>query len=151
MTVDFELKRVPKMNVASILRVGPWREDNLRTEFGELTRWAKAAKVRTGRWVFTERDHHRWEACLEVFGTKVPVSGRIRRKTLPATSVASVVFDPDAISSRVIYHALSDWTRWRKKDKQIRAVLGTREVYSGDPWKDAKAWAKCEVQFVVRR
>jgi effector-binding domain-containing protein len=151
MKVDFVMKRAPRMNVVSIVRVGPWREDNLKTEFGELTRWANTAGVRTGRWVFLERDHHRWEACLEVHGTKAPVTGRIRRKTLPATSVASVVFDPEMVSARIIYHALNDWLKWRKKDKTIRGVAGTREVYAGDPWKDPKAWSHCEVQFVLRR
>ena len=41
--------------------------------------------------------------------------------------------------------------RWRRKDKEIRRVLSSREVYSGNPWTDPKAWAKTEVQFLVRK
>jgi hypothetical protein len=150
MVVDFVLKRVPSYRVASIVRVGSWKEDNLRPEFRELVRWARKQGVRTGRWIFFERDHDRWEACLEIRGP-ARAEGRIRLKTLPATDAAAVVFDPDEISSRVVYHGLSDWTRWRKKTKEIRSVTAVREVYSGDPWRDAKAWAGCEVQFLVRK
>lgn len=150
MVVDFELKRAPSFRVASIVRVGPWKEDNLRTEFGELVRWAKRQKLRTGRWIFLERSDDRWESCLEYRGRAI-AEGRIRLKTLPATSVASVTFDPDRVSPRVIYHGLRDWTRWRKKDRTIKAVTTVREVYSGDPWKDRSAWAHCEVQFLVRK
>jgi len=149
MVVDFALKRSPGFRVASIVRVGPWKEDNLRTEFGELVRWARRRGLRTGRWIFFERGRSRWEACLEIKGTAEP-EGRIRLKTLPPATVARIVFDPDQTSSRVVYHALSDWTRWRKKDGTIRSVLSVREVYTGDPWRDKKAWAHCEVQFLVR-
>jgi effector-binding domain-containing protein len=150
MLVDFVLKRVPSVRVASIVRVGPWKEDNLRTEFGELTRWAGRRRLTTGRWIFLERDRSRWEACLEISGD-APTEGRIRRKTLPATSVASVTFDPDQTSSRIVYHALRDWTRSRARDGTIRAVTAIREIYSGDPWRDKCSWASCEVQFLVRR
>jgi hypothetical protein len=150
MTVDFVLKRAARVRVASIVRVGPWKEENLRTEFGELSRWAARQKLKTGRWIFFERGRSRWEACLEVSG-EATAEGRIRLKTLPATTVASLVFDPDQISSRIIYHALSDWTRARRRDGTIRSVAATREIYSGDPWRDQGAWAHCEVQFLVRR
>jgi len=149
MVVQFVLKRVPAVRVAAIVRVGPWRPDNLRTEFGELTRWAERQRVRTGRWVFVERDHHRWEACLEFRG-KARADGRIRLKTLVPTRAASVVFDPDQVSSRVVYHGLTDWTRSQRRDGKIGGVTGIREVYSGDPWSDPQAWAHCEVQFIVR-
>jgi effector-binding domain-containing protein len=150
MVVDFAFKNVPSYRVASITRVGPWKEDNLRTEFGELTRWAKRRGLRTGRWIFIHKDGDRWEACLEVKG-RAEEEGRIRLKTLHPTRVAFVVFDPDQVSSRVVYHGLQDWTRWRRKDGDIRAVTGSREVYSGDPWKDRSAWRHCEVQFLVRK
>lgn len=149
MTVDFVMKKVGQVRVASIVRVGPWKEDNLRTEFGELTRWAERQKVRTCRWIFLEHRFHRWEACLEIRG-EAQTEGRIRIKTLPATSAACLVFDPDQVSSRIVYHALSDWTRSRRRDGEIRSVGDIREVYRGDPWKDARAWAGCEVQFTVR-
>ncbi|MCI4352301.1 MAG: GyrI-like domain-containing protein [Thermoplasmata archaeon] len=150
MVVDFALRDSPSYRVASIVRIGPWKEDNLRVEFRELTRWAQKNRVRTGHWIFFERDHHRWEACLEIKDS-AKAEGRIRLKTLPATPVARVVFNPDAVSSRIVYHGLSDWTRWRKKYGEIRSVTAVREVYTGDPWADKKAWANCEVQFVVRK
>jgi hypothetical protein len=150
MTVEFKLKRAPGYRVASIVRVGPWMEDNLRTEFGELARWAKRQKVRTGRWIFFERDRNRWEACLEVKGPVRP-EGRIRLKSLPPTWAASVTFDPDVISSRIVYHGLADWTRQRRRDGHIRTVTAVRELYPGDPWGDPAAWAQCEVQFLVTK
>jgi hypothetical protein len=150
MVVEFSIKRVPKFRVASIVRVGPWKEDNLRSEFRELTAWARGQEVRTGRWIFFERDRNRWEACLELKGP-AEVGGRVRLKTLPPTWAACVTFDPDAVSSRVVYHALNDWLRWRRKDGTIKSVTGVREVYDGDPWASRKAWAHCTVQFLVRK
>jgi DNA gyrase inhibitor GyrI len=150
MVVDFALKQAPRFRVASIVRIGPWKADNLRTEFGELVRWAAKQQVRTGRWIFLERESHRWEACLEIKG-QAKAEGRVRLKTLPPTWVARVIFDPDQVSSRVVYHGLSDWTRWRRKDGEIKSVASVREIYTGDPWKDKEAWASCEVQFVVRK
>lgn len=149
MVVDFALGKAPRYRVGSITRVGPWKEDNLRTEFGELTRWARRQGLRTGRWIFVERGRHRWEACLEVRG-HAHEEGRIRLKTLSAARIARIVFDPDAVSSRIVYHGLIDWTRARRRAGEIRAVTGVREVYSGDPWRDSVAWKRCEVQFVVR-
>lgn len=150
MTVDFSLVRAPAYRVASIVRIGPWKEDNLRTEFAELLRWAKGQKVGTGRWIFVERGANRWEACLEIRG-KARAAGRIRLKRLAPAWVASVTFDPDEVASRVVYHGLADWTRWRKKDGTIRSVTSMREVYDASPWSDARAWAHCRVEFVVRR
>lgn len=150
MIVDFELCKAPSYRVASIGRTGPWRKDNLRKEFRELTQWARKSGLRTGRWIFYHKGDRRWEACLEIKGSAV-AAGRIRLKTLPSTYVARCIFDPDAVADRVIYHGLSDWTRWRRRYKEIRSVGGSREVYSGDPWTDARAWAHCEVQFLVRK
>jgi len=150
MVVDFELHKAPSYRVASISRIGPWKEGNLRREFRELTTWAKGIGVRTGRWIFYHKGDDRWDACLEIKGT-AKATGRIRLKTLPATYVARCIFNPDVIADRVIYHGLSDWTRWRRRYAEIKAVGGSREVYSGDPWTDARAWANCEVQFLVRK
>lgn len=150
MPVDFELRRVPAIPVAVIRRSGPWRVDHLRAEFRELTAWARRQGLASGRWIFSHSRDDRWEACLEVRGTR-KAAGRIRLTTLPATWVARCVFDPDMIADRVIYHGLSDWTRERRRAKEIRSIGGSREVYVGDPWSDARAWAHCEVQFLVRR
>lgn len=148
--VDFEFKRIPKIRVAAIERKGRWVEDNLKSEFKELSRWAKSEGVKTGRWIFSWRGERKFEAGLELKGRATP-KGRIKLKTLPATMVARVVFDPSKVSPRVIYHGLSDWVKWRKKSKEISGVSYQREVYAGDPWSNAKAWAKTEVQFLVRR
>jgi DNA gyrase inhibitor GyrI len=115
MVVDFEVTRRPGYRVASILKVGPYREDNLRHEFEELTAWAKKNGLRTGKWIMYEHDgsnsrrpenQRRWEACLEVKGSAKP-EGRIRIKKLPAQTVALVVFNPNIISSRIIYQGSS--------------------------------------------
>ena len=132
MVVDFELRKAPSCRVASIARVGPWKEDNLRSEFRELTAWAEKQRVPTGRWIFVHKGDHRWEACLEIKG-KAAAAGRIRLKTLPSTYVARCILNPDVIADRIIYHGLSDWTRWRRRYKEIKSVGGSREVYSGDP------------------
>lgn len=149
---DFSLEKVPSSRVASIVHVGGWKEDHLRAEFRELTRWAKQHRIRTGRWIFVDvrASHRRWEACLEVRGAAVP-EGRIRIKTLPASWVAKVVFNPEQVSSRLVYHGLNDWTKWRRRTREIRSVTSIREVFSADPWKVTSAWENCEVQYLVRR
>ena len=149
---DFELARYPAVRVASIVRFGPWKEDHLRPEFRELVRWAQRHRIRTGRWIFlhSRSNQHRWEACLEIRG-RASAEGRIRIKTLPATWIARVIFDPDTISSRLVYHGLHDWTKWRRIYHEIRSVSAVREVFAADPWKDARAWHHCDVQFLVRR
>jgi effector-binding domain-containing protein len=134
------------------VRIGAWKENNLHSEFRELFRWARQEGVRTGRWIFFDprADHRRWEACLEVEGPARPV-GRIRIKTLPPTWVAQVVYNPDLISSRLVYHGLMDWIRWRRKYREIRSASGVRELYAGDPWSDKEAWTNCVVQFLVKK
>jgi DNA gyrase inhibitor GyrI len=150
MTVDFEFKRAPAYRVACIQWKGPWNESKIRRHFGELAQWAKQQKVRTGKWIFREPDERRWEVCIEVRGRTRPGRG-IRMRTLRASAVARVVFDPDEVSPRVIYHGLNDWLKWRKKEGEVKSVGSSRELYDGDPWKDSKAWAHTEVQYLVRR
>ena len=150
MVVDFAWKQARRYRVASIVRVGPWKEDNLHAEFRELVKWAARQKVRTGSWIFCHRRDDRWEACLELKGEARP-EGRIRLKTLPREHVAWLAFDPDALASRIVYHALSDWTRHARAEGEIKKVASVREVYSGDPWSDGKAWKNCEVQFLVHK
>jgi effector-binding domain-containing protein len=149
MTVDFEFARAPAYRVASIAWKGPWNERQIRARFEEVEKWAKSQRLRTGRWIFREPGARSWEVAIEVKGSAAG-TGRIRRKTYPASRVARVVFDPDAVSPRVVYHGLSDWLRWRRKDKQIRSVGDSREIYTGNPWRDARAWSRTEVQFLVR-
>ncbi len=151
MTVDFTWKKVPALHVASIVRKGPWNENILRPEFRQLVKWARSNKLRDGRWIFRfGPDERRWEACLEIRGKAKPEKP-IRLRVLPAATVASVTFDPEEISPRVIYHGLNDWLKWRKKDGEIKSVGASREVYPGDPWTDKRAAAHTEIQFTVRK
>src|SRR3989442_9659598 len=149
MTVDFEFKRSRPYTVAALQYVGPWREDHLGREFRRLVAWAKKNRLRTGAWIFRELDgagnRRRWEACLEIRGTAKP-EGRIRIKKLPAQTVARVLFDPDEVSARLVYHGLTDWLRWRKKDGEVTRVGGPRQVYERDPWTNPPAWSPTQVQ-----
>lgn len=150
MTVDFSFKKAPSYRVVTLSRKGGWDEEKLRGQFKTLAQWTKSHHIRTGRWMFFEPNGKTFVAALEVKG-KVRGSGRIRARTLPAATVASVTFNPDDVSPRVIYHGLTDWLRWRRKEKEIKRVLSSREVYSGDPWSGPKVWAKTEIQFVVKK
>lgn len=153
MTVDFAFKRAPKVRVASVRWAGSYQEKRIRSEWENLAAWAKARGLRTGRWYFTEIEEgprYTFEVAIEVKG---PAKGdrKVHMRTYPASSIASVTFNPDQVSARVIYHGLSDWLRWQKKDKTIKGSRAWRETYSGNPWKDAKAWAKTEIQVVVSK
>jgi effector-binding domain-containing protein len=150
MTVEFAFKKVPAIRVATLAWSGPWNEGKIRSQFGKVAAWAKAHGYRTGRWVFREPGDRRWEVGIELRGGSPRGSAPVRLKTLPATRVAFCVFDPDAVEAYVVYHGLNDWLRWRKKERKIRSVADSREVYSGDPWASASVWSRTEVQFVVR-
>lgn len=150
MTVDFGYGRSPALRIASIAWKGSWSETKIRAQFERVEKWAKSRGLRTGRWIFREPGPRRWEVAIEVRG-KARGTGPIRTKTLRASTVARVVFDPDAVSPRVIYHGLADWLRWQRREKQVRTVLSSREVYAGNPWKEPKVWARTEIQFVVRK
>ena len=150
MVVDFALGRAPAANVVTVRWKGPWNERRIRKEFESLARWAADHKLRTGRWIFLEPGERKWQVAIEVRG-KAPTGGRIRRQHLPASSVARVVFNPDEVSPRVVYHGLTDWLRWRRKDKTIRRVGAYREVYQGNPWKDPRAWHRTAVEVVVHK
>ena len=151
MTVDFRFAKAPEMRLATVSWTGPWNERRIQKEFEGVAAWAAAKKLRVGKWVFMESPSmKKWTVGIEVKGG-TRGDGKVRLRTLPAASVASVTFDPDVVSPRVVYHGLSDWLRWRRKDKEVKRVVSSRELYSGNPWKDSKAWAHTEVQFVVRR
>jgi effector-binding domain-containing protein len=150
MVVDFKIKRAPAYRVASISWKGPWNERRIRAQFDRVAKWARKSGLRTGKWIFREPGTRAWEVSIEVRGAARP-EGPIRLRTLPASAVACVVFDPDVVSPAVVYHGVTDWLRWRKRDKTIRAVGSYREVYDGDPWRQPKAWARTEVQVVVRK
>jgi hypothetical protein len=156
MTVDFELKRVPGRSVACIAWYGKWNEKVLKSKFAEIERWARGRRAKTGQYFFYERQAGRlgkevwhFEACVEV-RLRGRGSEGVRLRSLPAARVAAIAFDPEELSPRIVYHALSDWTRTHRKDKGFGAVGATREVYPGNPWTNAKAWSRAEVQFLLR-
>ncbi len=149
MTVDFAFRRAPAYRVASISWKGPWSESKIRSNFARIVAWAKKNRLRTGKWIFREPGERAWEVAIEIRG-RARSSGGIRLKTFRASRVASVTFDPDLVSPAVIYHGITDWLRWRRKEKKIRSVGAYREVYDGDPWSSSKAWARTNVQVVVR-
>jgi len=148
--VDFRIKQAPAYRVASISWKGPWNERRIRAQFDRLTKWAQSKGLRTGCWIFREPGTRAWEVSIEVRGA-ARSEPPIRVRTLPARSVASVVFDPNVISPSVIYHGVNDWLRWRKRDKTIRSVGDYRELYGQDPWRNPKSWARTEIQVVVRK
>lgn len=150
MPADFALKRSPEFRVASFSGKVPWTETALRSAFRVLVKWAKSRHLQTGKWFIVTRGRDRWEACLEL---RRPArgEGRIHVTTLPATMVATITFDPKAVSPRVIYHGMMDWLRWRRKTHEIKSVGYTREQYIDDPWSNPKAWARATVEYTVRK
>lgn len=148
MVVDFELRRAPAMRTISVSWRGPYKEQRIRSEFEGLERYAKEHKLAPKHWIFTEGGG-RWGVALEVKGA-AKGNGQVRLRTYPATKIAAIAFDPDAISPRVAYHGMSDWLKWRKKEGDISRVGAYREVYAGNPWRDAKAWKRCEIQVRVK-
>jgi DNA gyrase inhibitor GyrI len=149
MTVDFKFKRAPACRVATIAWKGPWSDARVRSKFYRVARWARTHGLRTGKWIFLEPAERSFVVGIEVAG-KAKSEGGVRVRTYPSARVASIVFDPEAVSPRVVYHGVTDWLRWRKKEREIRSVGQYREVYTGDPWRDPKAFARTEVQVVVR-
>jgi len=149
MTVDFSIRRTPAYRVAALRWKGPWSDARIHRQFLRVAAWAKQQGLRTGRWVFLEPAARTWEVAIEVRGRARP-GGGIRLRSIPAGHAASVTFDPKVVAPAVVYHGLTDWLRWRRKDRTIRSAGAYREVYVGDPWKDPRAYARTEVQVVVR-
>ena len=149
MTVEFAFRKVPAYRVASIAWTGKWSEAKVRSNFARVERWAKSKGLRTGKWFFREPDEHSFEVAIEVRGAAHSADG-VRIRSYRAARVATVTFDPEVVSPQVIYHGITDWLRWRRKEKKIRSVGDYREVYTADPWRNAKAWAHTTVEVIVR-
>ncbi len=149
MVVDFAFRRAPAMRALSVAWKGPWKESRIRAEFAGLERYAKERKLRPRQWIFLEGGARSWAVALAVRG-RIRADGRVRVRSFPATRVASVRFDPEAIAPRVVYHGLADWLRWRKKEGEIARVGSYREIYTANPWTSASAWKNCEIQVAVR-
>ncbi len=76
---------------------------------------------------------------------------RDRLKEFPDQLVASVTFDPEKVSPRVVYYGLDGWLDQRSKDHEYKSTGRPREVYRGDPWRSAGAWANVEIQVPVKK
>jgi len=150
MVVDFAFKRAKAFTAATVSWKGTWSDKRTRTEFEWLAAWLAKNNARTGRWVFESGDERRFRVGIEVKGP-FKGQGRVRARRYAASTVASVTFDPDVVSSAVVYHGVTDWLRWRRKDHSIKSAGAYREIYSGNPWKSPKAWAATEIQVVVKK
>src|SRR5208283_2044013 len=155
---DIVVKRTPSYQVACLAKIGAEGRDPLRREFYELTSWAKKQKIKTGMWIFCfyeggssrRRDpsKYRFEACLEIKGKAKP-EGKIKVKTLPGLTVASVKFNPDHVSPRLVYNGEYGWLRENEDYKESASY--SREVYFGNPLTNPCAWARTEVQVPVKK
>lgn len=155
MTVDIRVKRAPAYKVASMLRVGSYESNMLRSEFSQLVKWASKRRLLTGKWMLFFIDEPggrrpmnklRSEACLQIKGAATS-EGKIKVKTLPAQKVASVTFNPDKVSPRLVYSGIYGWLRYAG----FKDTVQGREVYNGNPWRNPRAWANAEVQVPVKR
>jgi hypothetical protein len=149
MVVDFVVGKAAGFRGVTVAWKGPWNESRIRKEFGRLSSWAKKGGIRTGNWYFFEPSQNRWRVAIEVKG-KARGSHGLSVRPFPPSKVVRVRFDPDAVSPRVIYHGLTDFLRYRRKDGTVKSVGAYREVYQGDPWTDKKAWANLTVEALVR-
>lgn len=133
----------------------------LRPEFDDLWKWLKRKSVGPGKWFRIELDRYeigapssqrRWWACIELKGTleQKPLSD-MKVQVLPAVFVASVTFDPNQFSSRLVYHGLECWLDWRTKFGEFEEAGPTREVYTGNPWTSSYAKRHTDVQVPIRR
>ena len=155
MVVDIKVKQVPGCTVASLIHFGPHGPNLFRAEFDHLVKWAKKNKLRTGKWIMRWLDEPegklaskvRSEACLEIKG-KARLEGKIKIKKLSKHTVASVVFNPEKVSSRLVYSGIYGWLRY----SDFQATRSpAREVYAANPWTNSRAWANAEVQVPIKR
>jgi effector-binding domain-containing protein len=165
MTVDFEIAKAPRYGVASLVRPGPWMsEDMMRPYFSKILAWAKRNNLQTGKWIYTElvgptapSERRLYEASLEIkVRKKTPEpeqSSKIKIQVLPAATVARIKFNPELVSSRLVYHGLESWLEWRKRygEYERSKVFWTREIYQDDPWRSKAAWKNIEVQVPIRK
>jgi effector-binding domain-containing protein len=160
MAVDFEIRKAPKLVLATRTIRGPWPGDKgLRDEYGKVMNWAKEKGIKTGKWFFREFDadnaqpsKRRWEVGVEVRSLKsLRGSKGVSMKTLPPCAVAAVTFNPDEVSPRLVYHGINDWLRSRRKAGEYKVAGPYREVYIGNPWSNSQAWAHTQVQVPVKK
>jgi effector-binding domain-containing protein len=155
MMVDFRIKTAPSYSVAYLIHLGGYSGENMwRSEFGQLESWTKRRKLRTGKrimyfidkWGEKPNRKRRSVAALEIKGKAEPERG-IRIMKLPRHKVVSVSFDPNKVSSDLVYHGLESWL----ESCAYKQTARSRELYNGNPWKDSRAYANCEVQVPIKR
>ncbi len=84
---------------------------------------------------------------MEIKG-KARVEGKVKIKKFPRHTVVSVIFDPEKVSADLVYSGIYGWLRY----SDLQATDSpSREVYSGNPWTNPRAWANAEVQVPVRK
>ena len=163
MTVDLKVKHVPSYNVASLMRIGPYKPEILKEEFNGLTKWARKNHLNTGKWILYFLDEggrrpenkRRWEACLEIKNGEKTIANlktngtKIKIKKIPKVSVVSVKFNPEKVSARLVYHGVYGWLD--ENEEGYKSAGKAREIYLGNPWKDSWAWARAEVQVPIRK
>jgi DNA gyrase inhibitor GyrI len=88
MVVGKRAKPASSYTVASMMYVGPYTRNMLRTEFNQLVNWAKENNIRTGKRIFYSLDDPggrrpasklRSEACSEIKG-KARTEGKVKVK-----------------------------------------------------------------------
>jgi effector-binding domain-containing protein len=146
----FSIKTFPSIRVACARWSGPHKDSRIRSEFERVAKWAQVRELRIGRWILLEPGHRLWEVCLEL---KSPAKGdgRVRVRTLPAATVLSVVFNPEEVDLSALWKTAMNRVRRLRDQGKIARVGMYREVYHGNPWTDAKAWARTNGQVVVYR
>lgn len=161
MVVDIVTKREPGHKVIVKSYMGPWTgDDMLREEFTELERWAKKNGIRTSKWfriyldkyaVESPSDQRRWWASIAYRGRTHALPPRMEAKFLPPELVASVTFNPEVVSDRLVFHGLECWLDWRTKQGEFEEAGPTREVFVGNPWVDPVARTQIELQVPIRK
>jgi DNA gyrase inhibitor GyrI len=155
MAAEIKVKRAPSYKVASMMRVGAYSPNMLRSEFSQLVKWAEKKKLGTGKWILFFIDEPggrrpmnklRSEACLQIKG-RATSDGKIKVKKIKTQKVAYVTFNPNLVSPMLVYSGIYGWLRYAGyKDAGL-----SREVYTGNPWTNSRAWANAEVQVPIKR
>lgn len=155
MKVGFKVKYAPSYTVAYMIHVGPYAGQNMwRSEFSQLSRWAKKRRLRTGKWIMYFIDkwgerppkQRRSVAAIQLKG-RAPIEGKFKIMRIPRQKVGSVTFNPDKVSEELIYYGLESWL----ESGSYRQAGTSRELYDGSPWTNPRAWANCEVQVPLKR
>ncbi len=156
MAVDIKVKNTPSYRVASLERKGSEGTEPLRREFQVLEKWAKKSKVKTGRYFchFYESGRtpamYRFEACLEIRGKTPKPEGKIKIKELPKLTVASVKFNPEKVSPRLVYNGVYGWLK-ENDEGYTQGGPFSREVYLGNPWTNSWVWTRAEIQVPAKK